>query len=98
MKLDLIYPLDKVVIAQPFGVNGEWYRANGVNVKGHNGIDMWTKHGDPVYATHDGYASYQIDANGGHGVVIITDKEYFFDTDKQEFISGEEAVKRGYVA
>lgn len=79
MKLDLIYPLDKVVIAQPFGVNGEWYRANGVNVKGHNGIDFWTKHGDPVYATHDGYASYQIDANGGHGVVIITDKEFEYN-------------------
>jgi len=96
MKLALIYPLNKVSIAQIFGVNGEWYRAHGVNILGHNGIDFWTDHGTPIYATHDGYASYQIDGNGGHGVVVITDKEYFFDDVKQEFISEEEAIKRGY--
>jgi murein DD-endopeptidase MepM/ murein hydrolase activator NlpD len=78
MKLQLIYPLNPpVVITQLFGQNA-WFYADPKygGVIGHNGEDYQTSHGQPVYATHDGFASYQIDSAGGHGVVIITDKEW----------------------
>jgi hypothetical protein len=29
-----------------------------------------------LFATHDGYAHYEIDSKGGHGIVIRTDKPY----------------------
>lgn len=79
MKLQLSYPIDKIngtiLINQKFGANAtNIYAAQGM--PGHNGIDFYANHGTPVYATHDGMASFQIDGDGGHGVVIITDKEY----------------------
>lgn len=45
-------------------------------IKGHNGIDFFAGHGNPVYATHDGFASFEIDNSGGHGVVVTTDKTF----------------------
>lgn len=74
MKLELIYPLKMVLISQVFGNVAPMYTNMGL--KGHNGIDFIAVDGTPIYATHDGYASYQIDSGGGHGVVIVTDKEY----------------------
>ena len=72
MKLQLQKPLKDLKITQKFGnKNPELYG----NV-GHNGMDFRASHGTPIYATHDGFASYQVDSGGGHGVVIITDKEY----------------------
>lgn len=78
MKLKLIYPLNPpVTITQVFGINSQLYSDPKYGgIKGHNGIDFKAPHGTPVFATHDGYASYQIDGGGGHGVVIITDKEW----------------------
>ena len=75
MKLKLIYPLNPpVVITQVFGNVHPFY--TNLGFKGHNGIDFRAPHGTPIYATHDGYASYQVDSGGGHGVVVITDKEF----------------------
>lgn len=75
MKLELKNPLKVVKITQRFGnSNPTLY-----GTMGHNGLDMRTYHGEPVYASHDGLASYQVDDKGGHGVVIITDKEYDYD-------------------
>lgn len=75
-KLVLHYPLNPYRVNQPFGVNGEYYRANKINVDGHNGIDLGAYHGQPIYASHDGIAYYEVDDKGGHGVVIVTDKAY----------------------
>jgi len=76
-KLKLSYPVETVIISQVFGVNSQMYsdpKYGGVN--GHPGIDFMAQDGYPVYATHDGLASFQIDGGGGHGVVIVTDKEF----------------------
>jgi len=72
MKLKLKRPLKEWYVTQKFGnKNAELY-----GNAGHNGIDLRASHGTPIYASHDGFASYQVDGGGGHGVVIITDKEY----------------------
>ena len=76
MRLLLSYPVTPVHVNQPFGVNGEYYRTNGINIKGHNGIDFQAYHGQPVYAAHDGTAFFEYDKNQGEGVVIISDKAY----------------------
>lgn len=74
MKLSLGYPLKTVHFNQKFGKKDGKYTNMGLG--GHNGIDFFASHGTPIYASHDGFASYQVDASGGHGVVVITDKEY----------------------
>lgn len=79
MKLKLLMPLKGTPKFNSFGVdfflNGKWfYKSQGL--LGHNGLDFEAKHGTPIYASHDGVGLYQIDNHGGHGVVIITDKEY----------------------
>lgn len=73
MKLQLSYPLNEVIYTQMFGNPDKMYLDMGM--KGHSGVDFLAYHGEPVYATHDGFATYQIDSAGGHGVVVITDKE-----------------------
>lgn len=75
-KLILSYPLNPYGLNQGFGVNGAYYQANGINIKGHNGLDLRAYHGQPVYASHDGTAFYETDDHQGHGVVIISDKPY----------------------
>lgn len=75
MKLTLYYPVTPVHFNQLFGQNlNPIYKAEGL--PGHNGIDFMANHGQPVYAAHDGQASFQIDAKGGHGVVLVTDQLY----------------------
>jgi len=76
--LELFYPLSNVIVTQRFGINGEYYRANGIQTDGHNGIDMLAYHGQPIYAPMDGTAYYQEDAKEGHGVVIISDTMYAY--------------------
>lgn len=78
MKLQLIYPLKQVQITQVFGETAyvDWYKKNGITFTGHDGIDFYAVHGTPILATHDGYAHYEIDRKGGHGVVIRSDKQY----------------------
>ncbi len=80
MKLGIYYPITPLVITQQFGVNGEYYQANGIKIVGHNGIDCLAYHGQPVYAAHDGTAYYETDDTGGHGVVIVSDKAYDYKT------------------
>lgn len=77
MKPDIIFPVN-TPISQPFGVNKEFY-SNPIygGVKGHPGVDFFAQHGTPIYATHDGRAEYQIDAGGGHGVVITSEDRTF---------------------
>lgn len=75
MKLELKYPLKYISVNQFFGQNAnDFYKQAGM--PGHNGIDYYATHGTPIYASHDGYAQYQIGSERGHGVVVITDKEY----------------------
>ena len=87
-------PLEPMILLQGFGVNGAWYQAHGVNIKGHNGIDLKIFHGQPVYATHDGVALYQVDANQGHGVVVITDQKYDYLGDADFGYSGGNAYMK----
>lgn len=85
MKFKISKPVEPFIITQQFGVNGDYYRANGVNIKGHNGIDLRAYHGQPVYATHDGLALYQVDNNQGHGVVIISKESFDFENRQTPF-------------
>lgn len=71
MKLELYYPVSPARLNQGFGVNGAYYQANGINIIGHNGLDLQAYHGQPVYAAHDGTAFYEEDSSAGHGVVIV---------------------------
>ncbi len=72
MKLNLFYPVKPYKVTQEFGVNGAYYQKNGINIKGHNGIDLWASHGQSVYAVHDGICYPEVDDKGGNGVVIRT--------------------------
>lgn len=77
MKLQIIYPLDSILISQGFGENPQMYADPKYGgIKGHNGIDFYAGHGNPVYATHDGVATFEIDNSFGHGVVLRTDKMF----------------------
>lgn len=77
-KLSLYYPVKPKFVNQGFGVtdNTEYYQSNGINIIGHNGIDFQAKHGQPVYATHDGISYTEVDENQGHGVVLITNQKF----------------------
>lgn len=75
-KLSLYYPVSPARLNQGYGVNGEYYQANGINIVGHNGDDLAAFHGQPIYASHAGTAFYEEDDSSGHGVVIITDQQY----------------------
>lgn len=72
MKPDLILPTSGNLI-QPFGANPQFYADPKYGgIKSHNGCDFLTNHGWSIYASHDGFAEYQIDPAGGHGVVITS--------------------------
>lgn len=75
-KLQLAAPITPIHINQGWGVNGAYYRANGINILGHNGLDLQAYHGQPVFASHDGTAYYETDDSAGHGVVVVTDQAY----------------------
>lgn len=76
MKLELYPPLEVWKVTQKYGNKNPIYNDMGGY---HNGIDLRAPHGTPVYASHDGFATYQVDNGGGHGVVVITDKEYEYE-------------------
>jgi len=70
-RFELFYPVKPWTVSQGFGGNPQIYKQFGID--GHNGVDIVTAHGQPVYASHDGIVSYTgLDANEGVGVVIRT--------------------------
>ncbi len=77
MKLSLFLPIKPLIFNQYFGNPDPKY--SGLGLKAHNGIDFGTYHGQPVYASHNGYAYYEIDGGGGHGVVIRTDTPFEYE-------------------
>jgi len=77
MKPELSYPLNDPIITQKFGNINPMYTNMGM--KGHSGIDFYATNGTPLYATHDGLASYQVDGGGGHGVVVISHDKFNID-------------------
>jgi murein DD-endopeptidase MepM/ murein hydrolase activator NlpD len=71
MKLELYYPVSPLYINQYFGKNfSDLYISQGM--LGHSGIDFMAKHGQPIYASHDGICYPEVDSAGGNGVVIRT--------------------------
>ncbi|MCP6719750.1 MAG: M23 family metallopeptidase [Patescibacteria group bacterium] len=80
--LQLYYSLHPWTVAQKFGLNGEFYRKNGINIKGHNGIDAVRGGGHEIHAAnvraaHDGVVTYVgVDNKEGYGVVIRTKKQF----------------------
>lgn len=76
MTFELYYPVSPYRLNQKFGVNGAYYQSNGINVKGHNGLDWGATHGQPVFAAHDGVAYHETDDTGGCGVVLITNEAF----------------------
>lgn len=71
MRLELFYPVKPWVVNYGFGVNEAYYSQFGI--KGHNGIDINTFRGQPVYAAHDGEVTYAgVDTDEGYGVVLRT--------------------------
>uniref|UniRef100_A0A6M3J6F6 Putative peptidase n=2 Tax=viral metagenome TaxID=1070528 RepID=A0A6M3J6F6_9ZZZZ len=65
-------PVKTLMITQRWGTNGEWYQANGINIKGHNGYDFKCFRGEPVYHSVDfeGKVKTEIDNRGGIGVRV----------------------------
>lgn len=88
MKLELSYPFDSPLASQGFGANPQMYADPKYGgIKGHNGIDFYAGHGNPVYATHDGLAHFEIDPNSGHGVVILSNNEFEYKGGTAQFKS-----------
>lgn len=72
-KFSLYFPLKPWNLIQGWGTNGEWYRANGINILGHNGLDALALDKQAVRATHDGEIVYAgVDSKEGYGVVLRT--------------------------
>ena len=78
MKLNLKFPVYPYFVGQQFGntTMNSYYQANGVNFLGHNGLDLAAMHGQPVYASHDGVCSIEVDSKQGHGVVLTTNNTF----------------------
>lgn len=77
-RFEIFYPVKPWTVSQVFGVNPQIYSQFGIN--GHNGIDIVTYHGQPVYAAHDGDVTYAgMDGKEGVGVVITSDRKYEYD-------------------
>lgn len=62
------------VITQFFGGDRKTYSRFGLD--GHNGLDILAVHGQPVYASHEGVANYEVDGSAGHGVDLISTTKY----------------------
>lgn len=75
-ELTLRYPVKPISINQGFGTNADYYARfrddAGNPEKGHNGIDLFATHGEPVYAPCDGLAFFVRDSHGGEGIYIRT--------------------------
>lgn len=76
-KLILKYPIEPVKIHQGWGTYGQWYRDNGINIEGHNGIDFWGPDGWDVMSAHTGEVVFVgHDSKEGLGVTIRTTAMY----------------------
>lgn len=80
MNLELYLPIKPFLVTQKFGETASlsYYKSNGINFKGHNGIDVAATHGQSIRASHDGWCSVEVDNNQGHGVVITTNTAYAY--------------------
>lgn len=80
-KLRLYYPVKPFFLNQGFGDTSflSYYANNGVNFKGHNGWDFQAKHGQPVYAPHDGICYPEVDSRQGQGVNLITREQFDYN-------------------
>mgnify|MGYP001607997960 FL=1 len=86
-KFELYFPVKPWTVLQGWGTNGEWYRANGINIVGHNGLDLTANHGQAIRASHDGEVVYAgVDSKEGWGVVVRTTEPFDYDTEKGEFL------------
>lgn len=71
MKIELFFPVKPNSINQIFGNKDDKYKQLGLI--GHNGIDFWAVHGEPVFASHDGTLyNDPVDIYGGHGVTVVS--------------------------
>jgi len=80
-KLQLYFPVKPLFYNQKFGEisNIQYYKDHGLALVGHNGIDFACSHGQPIYASHDGIAYFEIDGSQGYGVVLKTNEEYEYN-------------------
>lgn len=68
------------VITQGWGGNGDFYKANGIDILGHNGLDILLDYRQPVYAAHDGIVlRKEVDDKGGIGLHIRTKEKFDFE-------------------
>lgn len=80
MRLLLKSPLKDFKVNQLFGVNGAYYQENGINIKGHNGLDLQAKDGTDVFASHDGIVTFSgHDGAGGLTVVLRTLEKFNYE-------------------
>ena len=74
--LKLSYAVTPLGFNQFFGASPDYYAKfhdnHGNPLKGHNGIDFMSAHGNKLYAPCDGSARYAVDAHGGDGIYIHT--------------------------
>src|SRR6185312_586444 len=84
-KLSLYYPVKPLSVNQIFGANPSTYAQFGI--QGHNGVDLMAHHGQPVYASHDGQAWYEVDENQGHGVIVVSNEQFDYKDTKAYFKS-----------
>ena len=88
MKLRLKKPVTPYYINQAFGQNlNPTYKQLGL--KGHNGLDLRSIHGQKVYAAHDGLVVYTgMESREGMGIVIKTLQEFDYKDGTAFFKSG----------
>lgn len=104
-KLELWWPVKPYGLNQGWGVNGEYYRKNGIDILGHNGLDFYAPTGKNVRAAHDGEVTFTgYDGSAGLGVVLKTlepfeygGKEVYFKTIYWHLLPGTVVVKPGQI-
>lgn len=82
-KLQLWYPVKKpMFVSQGFGDTRflQFYKDNGLNLKGHNGVDFVTKYAEQVRVAHDGEVVFAgVDSKEGWGIVVRTDNPFEYN-------------------
>lgn len=75
MEKILYFPLKPYGVNQKFGNVTSLYTSQGL--KGHNGIDFLAKHGQSIYASHDGVCIPTVDDHGGNTIVLVSNDGKF---------------------